>query len=66
MTTINRTKLNLYSDKLPRSVKKQLAKIYSQSENQIKQHPYKTATGFALSLGVAYGAYLLIRYFTNK
>jgi hypothetical protein len=70
MTTATRKKANhhraSYVKKLPRSVSKQLEKIYSQSQRKIKNHPYKTATGVLVSLGLASGVYYLVRYFVNK
>ncbi len=51
--------------KLPHGVAKQLEKIYVQSRKKVAKHPYQTAGGILLSLGVASGAYLLMRFLRN-
>lgn len=49
--------------KLPRTVKQQLGRIYSQSVNKVKKHPYQAATSALLSIGAATaGTYFLLRY----
>lgn len=55
------TKMNL-----PRGVTQQLERIYAQSRKQATKHPYKVAGGILLSLGLASGAYFLVRYLRNQ
>lgn len=52
--------------KMPRNVMQQLEKIYVQSRKQTSKHPYKLAGGVLLSLGLASGAYWLVRYLRNE